>query len=344
MSERQIGFVGVTGMMGHGMAGSLLRAGFPLAYALRSEATDRVADLDAAGAIRLDSYAALGAASDVVVICVTASEDVVQVVEGLLERPREGLVIVDSSTVEPTVTRALAAVAATKGVRYADAPLTQGPAQAEAGTLNVIVGADDALFAEIEPVLSAFAAHIVRAGSLGHGHALKLINNFVMQATGATLAEAFGTAAKVGMDPQLVEEILSLGKFENGLLHLLARTLHGDFGAQRFLLDNAKKDVRYYTRMAGEAGAVTGMGSAALGVLQTASNLGFGGEFTPSVVKAQAILNDSEIRTEKERAWPASPPLAASLPPLRVPAPPRGPAAAARSTNSPASRRPRASS
>lgn len=293
-----IGFVGATGLMGHGMAGSILRAGFPLAYVLRSSNSEKVADLDAAGAERLDSYAELGAASDVVLICVTASEDVEQVVageNGLLTRPREGLVIVDSSTVEPSVTHRLAALAADAGVRYADAPLTQGPPQAETGELNMMVGADDEVFARIEPVLAACAANIVRAGALGNGHALKLINNFVMQATNVLLAEAFGTAAKVGMDPKLVQRILSLGRFDNGVLALMGQTLDGDFGGQQFQLDNAKKDVRYYTRMAGEAGCVATMGGAAFNALQAASNLGFGAEFTPSVVKAVAVLNDVDI-------------------------------------------------
>lgn len=291
--------------MGHGMAGSILRAGFPLAFVLRSDKTERVEDLIAAGAERLDSYAELGAECDVVVICVTASQDVRDVVageNGLLSRPREGLIVVDSSTVEPSVTYELAAQAAEKGVRYADAPLTQGPAQAEEGKLNTIVGADDALYAEIEPVLAAFAINIVRAGALGNGHALKLINNFVMQTTNAMLSEAFGTAAKVGMDPGLVEKILSLGKFDNGVLHLMAKTLDGEFGAQAFQLDNAMKDVRYYTRMAGDVGASVPIGSTALAVFQQASNLGFGQEFTPSLVKAQAVLNDVTIRSEKEQA------------------------------------------
>lgn len=302
MGIEQIGFVGATGLMGHGMAGSILRAGFPLAYVLRRDNDERVADLDAAGATRLPGYAELGAECDLVVLCVTASADVREVVMGLLTAPREGLIIVDCSTVEPALTRELAQVAAAKGVRYADAPLTQGPAQAEAGTLNVIVGADHDLYAEIEPVLQAMASNILHAGGIGNGHALKLINNFVMQATNAMLAEAFGTAAKVGLDPSLVEEILALGKYDNAVLHLVAKTLHGTFDAQAFLLDNAKKDVRYYTQMAAESGCMAGIGSATLNAFQAASNLGFGQEFVPSLVKAQAVLNDVTIRTEKEQS------------------------------------------
>lgn len=133
----QVGFVGVTGLMGHGMAGNILAAGLPLAYTLRKP-SERVADLAAAGAVRVENPAALGRACDVVVLCVTSSADVEEVVTALLTAPREGLVVVDTSTSEPSVTRRLAADCAEKGVRFVDAPVTRGPAEAEAGTLNVM--------------------------------------------------------------------------------------------------------------------------------------------------------------------------------------------------------------
>ena len=104
----KIGFVGASGMMGHGMAKNLVTKGFPVSYTVHRREVD---DLREAGATRAESLAALGRDNDLVIICVTAAEDVAAVVtgpDGLLTEAREGLVIVDSSTSEPSVTLKLA--------------------------------------------------------------------------------------------------------------------------------------------------------------------------------------------------------------------------------------------
>ncbi len=293
----RVGFVGATGLMGHGIARNIQRAGFPLAFTVRRP-SERVADLVAGGAEEVGTLAELGTTSDVVVLCVTSSADVEAVVlgdGGLLTDPRPGLVIVDTSTSEPSSTRRLAAVCAARGVGFVDAPLTLGPAEAEAGTLNVIVGADDALFAVVRPVLEAFAGRILRPGGTGAGHTLKLINNFVIQAIATSLAEGFAVAATSGLDPRDVETILGFGTADSRLLHLMGRALDGDYAGMVFQLDNARKDVRYYTRLAGEAGVPVPVGDAVHEALGIASALGFGGEYVPSLVKAQAVLNRVEI-------------------------------------------------
>lgn len=290
-----IGFVGATGLMGHGIAKNLVTKGFPLSYVLRRP-SERVADLAAAGAVEAASYADLGGTCDVVVLCVTSSADVEAVVTGgLLTAPREGLVIIDTSTSEPSSTLRLAAEAAAQGVRYVDAPLTLGPAEAEAGTLNVIVGADDDLFEEVRPVIEAFAGFIVRPGGLGVGHTLKLLNNFAVFALASSLAEAFAVAAKSGLDPQSVEDILGVSSMNCTLLHNMAKALRGDYTGMRFQLDNARKDLRYYTRLAGENSVVAPVGAGVHETLAIASALGYGGESVPSMVKAQAQLNGVEI-------------------------------------------------
>lgn len=288
-----VGFVGATGLMGHGMAKNIAHKGFDLRYTLRSE-SERVADLTAAGAQRVENYAALGRDCDIVIICVTSSQDVEEVVQGpggLLTDPREGLIIADSTTTEPSSTLRLAKLAAEKGVAYVDAPLTRGPQQAEEGTLNVLLGGDTSAKDRVRPVLEAFSVYLLDTGAIGTAHTLKLINNTVIQAFMAAVSEGFGVAAKAGLDPRLVEEILSKGNMENGFLHQIAAGLSGDYEQMQFELDNARKDVRYYTRLTGELGYIAPMGTAAHEVLATASAQGFGSEFVPSLVKSQERLN-----------------------------------------------------
>lgn len=288
-----VGFVGATGLMGHGMAKNIARAGMSLSYTLRSE-SQRVEDLDGLGARQAPGIAALGRDCDVVVICVTSSADVEEVVDSLLEEPREGLVIVDSSTSEPTSTMKLSERARAQGVGHVDAPLTKGPAAAEAGDLNVMVGGAEADVARVLPVLEAFAGSVLRTGDVGTAHTLKLVNNTVIQAFCNALAEGFTVAGKAGLDPRLVHEILGRGGMNAPFLHAIAGALDGDHSGMEFHIDNARKDVRYYSRLAGDLGVVAPMGSAAHQSLATASALGFGQESVPALVQAQAKLNNVE--------------------------------------------------
>lgn len=289
-----VGFVGATGLMGHGMAKNIARAGFTLRYTLRRE-SDRVADLAEHGAERVADNAALGRECDVVVICVTSSDDVEEVVGALLTEPREGLVIVDTSTSEPSSTLRLGEQAREKGVGYVDAPLTKGPAAAEAGELNTMVGGSDADVDKVRPIIDAYTGYVLRTGSLGTAHTLKLINNTVIQSFAHSLAEGFAVAAKSGLDPKLVEEILGSGGMESVFLHAIAKGLDGDHSGMEFHIDNARKDVRYYNRLAADLGVVLPVGSATHQSLATASALGFGQEFVPAIVQVQGKLNGVDL-------------------------------------------------
>lgn len=292
----KIGFVGASGMMGHGMAKNLVTKGFPVSYTVHRREVD---DLREAGATRAESLAALGRDNDVVIICVTAAEDVAAVVtgpDGLLTDAREGLVIVDSSTSEPSVTLKLAEACAARGVRFVDAPLSRTPKEAEAGTLNVMVGGDEETLGHIRPALEAFSENIIPIGEVGSAHAIKLLNNFAFQAQVAALSEAFAVAAKAGVDPKKLTDVMSKGMANSPLLGLMAKTLEGEYDTMAFELDNARKDVRYYTRLAGDTGHPTPIGDGVHETLALASALGFGSEYVLSVVKAQEKLAGARIR------------------------------------------------
>ena len=157
MSKPRIGFVGV-GLMGHGIAKNLLAKGFPLALKLHRNraAAD---DLLAAGATEAASHAELARNADLVILCVTGAPQVEEVVlgaEGIASAAQAGLIVVDTSTSEPATTTRMRNVLAEQNVRFVDAPLARTPVEAEQGRLNIMVGADDATFAELKPVLQAF--------------------------------------------------------------------------------------------------------------------------------------------------------------------------------------------
>lgn len=293
----KIGFMGASGLMGHGMARHLLAKGHTLSLTVHRR-RDRVADLLAAGAQEVESPAALAAASEIVFICVTGSPQVEAVVTGatgLLAGARPGLIIVDCSTSEPDSTARLREQAAAVGVTLVDAPLARTPVEAEQGRLNVMVGAEDAVFARIEPVMRSFAENIFHVGGPGAGHIVKLLNNFIAQAICTSAAEAFAVGRRAGIDPARLVDVVSAGGVNSGLFQAMAKTLSGDLEGLKFELDNARKDVRYYTHLAESLAVPAVVGESVHQTLVLASALGYGNRFVPSLVEAQEKITGARI-------------------------------------------------
>lgn len=293
---QHIGFVGASGLMGHGMAKNIRAKGFDLSISVHQR-TAPVQDLLAAGARQVGHHAEL-AACDAVFICVTGSPQVEAVIAGpggLLSQARPGLVIVDTSTSEPDSTRRLATLCAAQGVTLVDAPLTRTPIEAEAGKLNSMVGASPEVFARIEPVIRAYSENVFHVGEMGSAHVIKLLNNFVAQAICTATAEAFAVGAKAGVDLNQLVQVISAGGVNSGLFQLMAKTLQGDYGAMKFELNNAAKDLRYYAHLTESVKVPSMVGTSVHQALNTAVALGYGSEMVPTLVKAQAHLNQVRI-------------------------------------------------
>jgi 3-hydroxyisobutyrate dehydrogenase-like beta-hydroxyacid dehydrogenase len=293
----RIGFIGASGLMGHGMARNLLAKGHSLTLAVHRN-RDRVADLLAAGATEAASAKDVAAASDLVFICVTGSPQVeasVNGANGLLAGAHAGLMIVDCSTSEPDSTARLREQCAASGVPFIDAPLSRTPVEAEAGRLNVMVGADKSVFECLQPILACFAENIFHVGGPGAGHTIKLLNNFIAQAVCTATAEAFAVGQRAGLDLKALVDLVSVGPVNSGLFQAMAKTLQGQMDGLKFELDNARKDVRYYTHLAEGLAIPTVMGEAVHQSLVLASALGHGRKFVPSLVEAQEQLTGAKI-------------------------------------------------
>jgi 3-hydroxyisobutyrate dehydrogenase-like beta-hydroxyacid dehydrogenase len=293
----RIGFIGASGLMGHGMARNLLAKGHSLTLAVHRN-RDRVADLLAAGATEAASAKDVAAASDLVFICVTGSPQVeasVNGANGLLAGAHAGLMIVDCSTSEPDSTARLREQCAASGVPFIDAPLSRTPVEAEAGRLNVMVGADKSVFECLQPILACFAENIFHVGGPGAGHTIKLLNNFIAQAVCTATAEAFAVGQRAGLDLKALVDLVSVGPVNSGLFQAMAKTLQGQLDGLKFELDNARKDVRYYTHLAEGLAIPTVMGEAVHQSLVLASALGHGKKFVPSLVEAQEQLTGAKI-------------------------------------------------
>jgi 3-hydroxyisobutyrate dehydrogenase-like beta-hydroxyacid dehydrogenase len=294
---KRIGFIGV-GLMGHGMAKNLLANGYPVTIKGHRNRVP-VDDLIGRGAKEAKTGAELARGTDIVFLCVTGSPQVEESIfgkNGLATEAPRGLVIVDTSTAEPASTNSIRERLAAIGVTFVDAPLARTPKEAEEGRLNTMVGATPEDFAALEPVFKAFCENVVHVGPPGSGHVVKLANNFIAMTIACASAEAGMAVRRMGVDPQKLVDVIGLGAINNGIFQgVLAQTLQGNFEALKFALDNARKDIRYYTHMTEGLPMTSIMGEATHQSLVNACMLGFGQEFVPSLVKAQEKLNGTKL-------------------------------------------------
>ena len=298
MANQRIGFIGL-GLMGHGMAKNLVTKGFPLTVRVHRNRKP-LEDLLAAGAKEVASSAEVARNADIVFLCVTGAPQVEEIVfgaDGLMSAARSGLIVVDTSTSEPATTAKTRDALAAKGVAFVDAPLARTPIEAEQGRLNVMVGADEAMFATLKPVLAAFAENIIHAGPPGHGLVLKLINNFIAQAICTATAEALATAAKSGLSIRKLHEVISAGAVNSGLFQMIVGKMleSGDLSGLKFTLVNAAKDLRYYTHLTESMMLPSIIGEAVHQSLVTANALGLGDKYVPSLIEAQERLTGVRI-------------------------------------------------
>ncbi len=202
-----IAFIGL-GHMGGPMAANLVKAGhavtgFDLAPAALDAARANGVTIAASG-----PEAAAGA--DVVITMLLAGKQVLGVYEGgLLAAAAPGTLFIDSSTIDVDSARAARELAIAAGFRGMDAPVSGGVVGAEAGTLTFMVGADDADFAEAEPLLSVMGGRVVHCGGSGAGQAAKICNNMILGISMIAVSEAFVLGEKLGLSNQALFDVSS---------------------------------------------------------------------------------------------------------------------------------------
>ena len=204
----RIGWIGL-GRMGRPMAENLVRKGFDVAVQNRSQG--KVSELAAMGATVGGAFDAMGAELDAVHTCLPHADVVREVVAGpggLLDRPREGLVIVDHTTIHPDAARELAAAARERGAWFIDAPVSGSGPVAERGELTIMCGGDPDPFAKVRPNLEAMGKTIELMGASGSGAAAKVVNNVLMAANLAVAMEALVLASKAGLDLERLFDVV----------------------------------------------------------------------------------------------------------------------------------------
>jgi 2-hydroxy-3-oxopropionate reductase len=271
-----IGFVGL-GVMGRPMAEHLVRAGHEVTVHNRSQ--DPVRALVEAGAKAAGSAAEAAEGAEVVITMVPDSPDVEAVVlgeRGVLESARDGLLLIDMSTIRPDTARAVAEAAGARGVRFLDAPVSGGQAGAVEASLSIMVGGSADDFQAALPVLEALGRTVVHVGPVGAGQTVKAANQLIVAGVIELVSEAIVLleAHQVEMEPAV--QVLAGGLAGNQILERKAAGMLARRFDPGFRIDLHHKDLQIVQAAARDAGVAVPVTAQVAQMLVSLRSLGRG--------------------------------------------------------------------
>jgi 2-hydroxy-3-oxopropionate reductase len=279
MPER-VGFVGL-GIMGRPMAESLARSFTVVGFDARESRLQGLVGVEAARSVE-----DVGATCSAVCLSLPSAAVVEEVAlgrGGLLDSLREGALVVDLSTSLPAVSRRIAGRLAERGIEFADAPVSGGEEGARSASLAIMVGAAPATFERCRDLLSAMGKSVVRVGDVGAGNLAKLVNNMIVGATFAVVAEGFALASRNGVDAQSLYQAMRDGWAGSKVLDVSAR----EIAARRYVpggtIDMLQKDLSYARSVAAESRSPVPMTAAAHELLVAGQAAGHGAESQPAL-------------------------------------------------------------
>ncbi|HCO44617.1 NAD(P)-dependent oxidoreductase [Immundisolibacter sp.] len=270
----RVGYVGL-GSMGLPMALNLRKSGLDLAVVSRSRPP--IEQALAAGASEAAGYAQLAAACEVVCTCLPMPQDVERAYlgpGGLLEGATSGSLLIDHSTVGPSTCRRIDAAARERGVQFLDAPVSGGPAGAQAGTLGIMVGGERAAFDRARPVLEAMGKTVVYLGPSGSGAVAKLINNLLVGVHQRALIEMLLVGQCAGVDLDALYQVLMGSSGRSVVLEMMYPRLKARDLEPRFRNELFHKDLRLALEMAADCGVNSATGEAAFAAVDAAMMAG----------------------------------------------------------------------
>ena len=278
MAQRtpELGFIGL-GLMGHAFTRRLAACGYRVTGF--DIVADKLARAEAHGVHAATSAAEVARASDVVHVCVMTKDDLAAAVfgaNGIAEGAAPGKVLIDHSTTEVATTKEFAAqLEADTGMRWVDAPVSGGPPAAEAGTLAIMAGGDEADVTAVRPVLESLGT-CTHVGPLGAGQVTKMVNQVLVLSNYCVLAEALVLAEAGGVDASRIPAALGAGYAGSNMLQrLYPRLVARDFAPAGYAFQ-ALKDLDMVHGLAKELKVPTPMASQAATLFRTLVSKGHG--------------------------------------------------------------------
>lgn len=253
----QITFIGL-GMMGYPMAGRLASSGYPLnAFDLKSDTLERF--VNEFSGVAYSSAIEASKDTTIVITMLPSSDEVYATLLGLDESQgvvsvlKPGSIVIDMSSSDPVRTRKLADILDKRRITLVDAPVSGGLKKAQEGNLSIMFGGDRESLKRCRKILEKLGSAIFHTGSVGTGHAMKALNNYVSAAGLVAVVEALHAGEKFGLDPKIMTAILnaSTGKNNTTENKVLQYMLSGDFNSG-FSLQLMVKDLGLAVQLADE--------------------------------------------------------------------------------------------
>jgi 3-hydroxyisobutyrate dehydrogenase-like beta-hydroxyacid dehydrogenase len=288
----KLGFVGL-GKMGGNMTARFLAAGFPVYGEQRSR--ERAQHLVDQGMRWCDTPRAVAEAAEIVLTSIpddAALEAVASGPEGILDGLAPGKVWVDTSTVSPRASRDLAARVRARGAALLDAPVSGSVPQVQAGTLEILVGGDEADYARVEPLLRVLGTP-TRIGGNGQGLVLKLAINLSLAVQMLAFSESLLIAARDGVDRKLAVELISQSAIGSPMLKARAPLVLNLPDKAWFDVKQMHKDIRLALGVARELDVSLPSAGTVDGLLGTADELGYGHRDIAALAEVLTRINDT---------------------------------------------------
>ncbi|MGB9662877.1 MAG: 2-hydroxy-3-oxopropionate reductase [Moorellaceae bacterium] len=296
---KKIGFIGL-GIMGKPMSKNLIKAGYKLVvYDIVREAVEEVV---AAGAEPAGSPREIAERCDKFITMLPNSPQVKEVAlgpNGLIEGARPGSILIDMSSIDPQVTKEIAAKLAEKGVRMLDAPVSGSEPKAIEGTLAIMVGGKQEDFEECYEILKAMGSSVVRVGEIGAGNVTKLANQIIVALNIAAMSEALVLATKAGVDPELVYQAIRGGLAGSTVLDMKAPMVISRNFKPGFRINLHIKDLANALAAAHETGVPLPLTSVVMEILQALKVEGLGDADHSAIVRFYEKLAQVEVKKEK---------------------------------------------
>ena len=237
----KIGFVGL-GVMGGPMARHLVQAGHEVAGFNRSPEKARTW-AEATGGRFAATVAEAADCAELLILCVGNDNDVRAVVTEALSHLSAGAIVIDHTTTSARIAREMAALAATSGRAFIDAPVSGGQAGAENGQLSVMAGGDEAALARAEPALMVYSKAVKRMGPSGSGQLAKMVNQIAIAGVVQGLAEAVHFAEVAGLDTSATYDAISKGAAQSWQMDNRWKSMAGGEFEFGFAVDWMRKDL-----------------------------------------------------------------------------------------------------
>lgn len=281
--DRVLGFVGI-GLMGRPMVQRLLARGFEVHVWNRTKA--KALALAPEGAKVAESLEGLTAAVDAVLLCVSDAAAVVSVVDRLEPSLRDGQLILDFSSIDPSTTRALAARVGALGADWVDAPVSGGVDGAENGTLAIMAGGSVAATERARAIAEPLGRRFTRVGEVGAGQTAKICNQMIVACNAMVIAEVVAFAESAGVDASLLPAALEGGFADSLPFRILApRMATRTFEPVRWKVATLLKDLDMAVALSRELGSPTPISGTAAQLFRTHARRGFA-ESDPSTLVA----------------------------------------------------------